>query len=110
MANFKRRILKENYRNNKVTRKLYKTSNFKEIKEISVIDFNIETFIAYGQDYNPANCLTRDWVIEVYRQGNVSNYHETLEQAKTYLKEKLNLKIKNLNKDIDKYKKIYSNL
>tara|TARA_R110000787_G_C13210819_1_gene425112 strand:+ start:334 stop:627 length:294 start_codon:yes stop_codon:yes gene_type:complete len=93
--------------------KLYKTSYFREIKEIEVISFNTETYDIKLSDIRPEYKLGRKWKLEdrvITRKRNKSqtNYHETLNEAKEFVRKQLNMKIKKLESDLIKFKDILS--
>ena len=107
-ANFKRKITTlETYKDDGKRKQLYKTSYFKEIQKVKVIDYNNETFTALNIEINPKNKHVADWITEYHRFGSQVNFHETMEEAKEFVRNQLNSIIDKLNSDLNKYKSIF---
>jgi hypothetical protein len=110
-ANFKGKITDlKTYKDNGQRKFLYKTSYFKEIQEVKVINYNKETFTALNIEINPKNNHVADWIAEYHRFGSQVNFHETMEDAKLFIRNQLFLKIEKLNSDLNKYTSIFKEL
>jgi hypothetical protein len=86
--------------------KLYKTSYFKDIREIEVISFNKESFEVMDSVYRPDNkyFIKNDTVRTVKRFDSQNNYHETILDAKNFVLTQLSDKIIKMELDLIKYK------
>ena len=87
--------------------KLYKTSYFKEIKEIEVISFDEKTFTVMASIYNPHYYNSKnDRTMTKERYGSMNNFHESYSIAKNFVLMQLSEKIRKMELDLDKYKSI----
>jgi hypothetical protein len=91
--------------------KLYKTCYFRNIKEVDVISFNDETYDIKLSDIRPSYKPGRkyeleDRILTRNRSENKTNYHETLDEAKAFVRNQLGVKIKKLESDLIKFKDV----
>jgi len=104
MGNYRRNITREFSLIDDGKRKiLYRTSQYRDIQEVKVVDFDDKTFTALGSDYFPTNKHISDWLNQNGRYSHQVNYHETREEAKSFIRNKLSIKINKLNSDLVKY-------
>ena len=106
-SNFKSKITDlTTYKDDGKRKYLYKTSYFKDIQKVKVIDYDSETFTALYLEINPKNKHCADWITEYNRFGSQVNFHETMKDAKQFIREQLNSKIEKLKSDLIKYNSI----
>ena len=91
--------------------KMYKTSYFKEIKEIEVESFTEDTFEIKMSIYRPLDkrYLKDDKVRMFKRYDSQNAYHETMLEAKNYVLMQLSDKITQMELDLKKYKNLVPN-
>jgi len=104
-ANFKTKITDlKTYKDNGQRKFLYKTSHFREIQKVKVIEYNKKTFTALNIEINPKHKHVTDWIAEYHRFGSQVNFHETMEDAKLFVKNQLEEKIKKIEDELIKFK------
>lgn len=87
--------------------KLYKSYQFKDIKEVEVHSFTDEKFSYWLSTKFPTkDYIENDRLItRIDRFGNRGNYFETFEEAYEFTQNELQEKIKKLELDLIKYNK-----
>jgi len=87
---------------------MYKTSHFRDIKEIEVESFTEYTVDVKRSSLMSLSTFQSDRIITVSRNGSQNAYHETMLDAKNYVLMQLSDKITKMELDLKKYKKLVS--
>jgi hypothetical protein len=86
--------------------KLYKSYQFKDIREVEAHSFTDKTFSYWLSTKHPTKYrIANDWLITTERFGCRGNYFETFEEAIQFTQNELQEKIKKLELDLIKYNK-----
>ena len=86
--------------------KLYKSYQFKDIREVEAHSFTDKTFSYWLSTKHPTkDRIANDWLITTERFGRRGNYFETFEEAVQFTQNELQEKIKKLELDLIKYNK-----